>query len=169
MTCGHFIFRCVHEKEKAYKCKTCDKSWGTSSQLNKHMIIFHSNPDGPLTFPCDLCGKVISDPNNFARHMKVVHEGVRNHKCKQCPKTFGCRSHLEAHVQMTHEKTKNHTCDQCGKSFYQSSDVTKHIKQVHDKIKDFSCERCGNAYSQFSELKQHVSFVFQLANIFVQF
>ena len=44
---------------------------------------------------CEICHKVSSGPQNLKRHIKMVHEGLKNHKCDICGKYFSMRPDLK--------------------------------------------------------------------------
>ena len=61
------------------------------------------------------------------------------HTCNICHKTFGMKSDLNRHVKSVHDKIKDFNCDQCDKAFGQNGNLNRHIMIVHSKIKAFKC------------------------------
>ena len=49
------------------------------------------------TYPCEICGKVLSDPRNLRQHM-TLHTG-KPYKCAYCDKTYTAK-----HVMMMHQR-----------------------------------------------------------------
>ena len=65
------------------------------------------------------CGKKFGLLGNLKRHIKVVHEGIKDHQCQFCDKKFSQSGYLKKHVKRIHV---HHGVDK-GQSF-------KHKKQV---------------------------------------
>ena len=75
---------------------------------------------------CDICGKDFRGKASLLRHVKVVHEKVKNHKCNICGKMFGYQSHMKQHIAEVHEKHKAFKCSICGASFFRKTHVKDH-------------------------------------------
>ena len=54
---------------------------------------------------CDICGKEFMKKPN-----RKIHNCNKN-KCEQCGKYFSANSDLKRHVKIVHEKIKEFTCD----------------------------------------------------------
>ena len=89
--------------------------------MGVHEKLFDKNK----TNKCTYCGKIFKKSGN---HIKVIHEGQRNHKCHNCGNNFSRPENLKAHIKAVHEGIKNHKCDYCQKRFSKSGDLKKHIK-----------------------------------------
>ena len=71
--------RGVHEKEKQFQCDICEMSFISSSTLRNHFNIFHSTvPIIKKKYPCKSCGKNLSTEANMIRHVKSVHDSIKN-------------------------------------------------------------------------------------------
>ena len=44
---------------------------------------------------------------------------------------------MKKHIKSVHEKIKDLSCDECERTFSQQGDLKMHIKSIHEKIKDF--------------------------------
>ena len=79
--------------------------------LENHMRLFHS-PDmlDPVTggFQCKDCNKTFTLKPNLKKHVKLVHEQIKEHSCEQCGKAFGVLAQLKIHIKMVHDKIKDH-------------------------------------------------------------
>ena len=122
-------------KDKSHDCKACDKAFGKSIYLQ--------------------------------RHIKSVHEGVKNYKCEKsgkcwlCGKFFSRARDIKKHISSVHERIKRHKCDTCGKAFVSASYVKKHINVIHKGIKEkrkliFNCPRCKFSTNIEQEFKDHM-------------
>ena len=108
-------------------------------------------------FKCDLCEYKTSRNNNLKKHIKQVHDKIKDVLCNLCDFKCSTNGHLQRHIKQVHNKIKDVQCDKCDFKCSTNSDLTRHIKQVHDKIKDFECEICDYKCSRNSDLKQHIS------------
>ena len=90
-------------------------------------------------------------------HVKIVHQGQKDHKCVQCEKSFSKSGNLRVHVKSVHEKTKDFKCEQCVKSFSSSSTLWHH-KKTHGGPR-FRCEECSKSYNRKEHLEKHISSV----------
>ena len=46
-------------------------------------------------FPCPKCGNVLTDRTKLLRHLKTIHENVKDWKCAHCEKRFSNKSNLQ--------------------------------------------------------------------------
>ena len=72
------------------------------------------------------------------KHVKEVHEGVKDHECNHCGKSFSQAGSLKLHVKAVHEGVhegvKDHVCNHCDKSFARKDRLNSHVKAVHGLI-----------------------------------
>ena len=66
---------------------------------------------------CEICKKTFSSKQNLKRHVKTVHDEVREHKCDICGITFVHKMDLEIHFKRIHKNIKAYKCDYCEKRF----------------------------------------------------
>ena len=66
---------------------------------------------------CPIC-KAIFDKGGLKRHLKTVHEGVKDHKCEHCGKEYTEKKSLRTHIKRDHENVREEQCTQCGKLFF---------------------------------------------------
>ena len=64
----------------------------------------------------------------FTKEQKI------RYKCKTCGKVFGENDDLRKHIRSVHEGIKNHVCETCGKAFSENRNLKKHILSVHDGV-----------------------------------
>ena len=70
-------------------------------------------------------------------------------KCLQCGQSF---TRLKRHVKTVHEQVRDFECQQCDKAYSMKDDLNKHIKRVHN-LKRHKCSVCQNVYSSKVKLK----------------
>ena len=110
-------------------------------------------------YNCEACGKAFGRARDLKRHIRSIHEGVKNNKCETCGKAFNRLDILNTHILVVHEGLKNHKCEICGKAFGRATDLKKHIVSVHERIKNYKCETCGKSFCQNAHLKYHIKHV----------
>ncbi|XP_070792518.1 zinc finger protein 665-like [Pituophis catenifer annectens] len=163
---------------KPFRCPDCEKSFNTSSQLDRHhrvhtgerpftcsecgksfrqwqILMVHKRiHTGEKPFKCATCGKCFSNQASHIRHRKV-HTGERPkvYECSQCGKQFGKFSQWSQH-QKIHTGEKPYKCSQCGKSFNQAGNLKTHQK-IHTGERPYGCSQCGKSFNQAGNLKTH--------------
>ena len=112
-----------------------------------------------MSFTCATCKKVFSCQSSLSRHIKQVHDKIKNHKCPQCEWKFSTKSDVNRHVKQVHDNKKDHKCSRsgCNAEFTVKSDLTNHIKFKHNNIRNFKCEypNCGEKFHDAGKLRRH--------------
>ncbi|XP_076452417.1 uncharacterized protein LOC143288042 [Babylonia areolata] len=116
-----------HRRHRNKKLLSCNRSFRTNSQLNKHRQSRHGEMQHP--FRCNRCGQCFVKAQTLKHHM-YSHTGERPFKCPQCPSTFTRRDYLNKHMT-THTGEKRFQCDVCSKKFAFVSSLNSHKKQKH--------------------------------------
>jgi len=109
-----------------------------------------------MSFQCDKCNKVFTTKSDLKRHIKHVHDKIKDIKCDKCEYTCSTNTRLKLHIKSVHEKIKDFKCDKCHYMCSTNGDLKQHIKQVHDKIKNFKCDVCSYTCSTKDNLRQHI-------------
>jgi KRAB domain-containing zinc finger protein len=140
-------------------------------------------------FSCVICEKQFTRNSQVYRHMRVVHEKVRDFNCEKCAQSFTCKRDLTKHFETVHLKLRPFQCAECNKGFYLMTKLLVHVKLVHEKAKPviicntceksfptkkllgrhrrdyhsptgkFPCIQCDKSYKRRMNLKNHVNFV----------
>uniref|UniRef100_A0A182MA92 C2H2-type domain-containing protein n=1 Tax=Anopheles culicifacies TaxID=139723 RepID=A0A182MA92_9DIPT len=127
-----------HQGIKNYECSYCGLKKTTADELKMHMN-YHTKEK---VFTCNFCGQKFLTSGNFARHIKLVHRGIKEFKCTYCERSFGKAETLKNHI-MTHTGEKPYKCDVCSKQFIQSYALQIHAK-THEKKKMRHCEEASS-------------------------
>ncbi|XP_060547182.1 uncharacterized protein LOC117662638 [Pantherophis guttatus] len=111
---------------KPYRCPDCEKSFNTSSQLDRH----HRVHTGERPFTCSECGKSFRQWQILMVH-KRIHTGEKPFKCATCGKCF---SNQASHIRhrKVHTGERPHLCAICGKRFPHHAVLVKHQK-IHTR------------------------------------
>ena len=94
---------------------------------------------------CEQCQFVTVWKTALSRHIRTVHNKVRNHKCGLCELSFAQKSTLQHHVEAVHKKLRKHACEECGYAATQKSNIRTHMKRAHSVASKQSEEmlHCG--------------------------
>ncbi|XP_065087380.1 zinc finger and SCAN domain-containing protein 2-like isoform X2 [Ochlerotatus camptorhynchus] len=109
--------------------------------------------DGKATYKCAECGKKMASPYTYQAHLRI-HSGERPFQCPHCSQSFRISQGLARHVREVHEKVRNYSCDICGKCFGNGRNLKEH-RFLHTNEKPYSCAICGNSYNQKASLHIH--------------
>ena len=104
-------------------------------------------------FQCVHCGKIFASKEARRKHVKHVHDKIREHICEVCAKGFFSSSDLNTH-RRTHTGEKNFPCHICGQSYTTKQYLIIHTRQ-HTGEKPHCCEECGKAFADKSALNNH--------------
>ena len=112
-----------------------------------------------------MCSYATSDEGNLKKHIKAVHEKIKDQTCDICGFSTTDYSGLKKHIKEVHDKIKDKICSICGFTTARNAELKHHIKCIHDKIKDKICETCGYATTDNSNLRKHIKKVHNLSKV----
>ena len=75
-------------------------------------------------------------------------------KCMKCDTKFKSKNNILRHVKNMHDRLRNFHCNECDKSFNQNSDLIKHVQGIHEGVK-FPCNECPYKATTSSNLSAH--------------
>ena len=142
-------------------CNICGKKLKTKFSVQVHIRRFHHQnsvveKDGLFRIKCEKCDKLLSE-HSIIKHMKAVHEGIRDHKCHKCDKTFRYPKSLRDHIKTVHDGIKDKFfCYLCGKYYTREERLRAHVKKTHKMDKFFKCQHCEDAFISNKELVKHM-------------
>ena len=137
-------------------CKYCDHVSTTTDEFKKHELT-HTNCMYKGTYPCEICGTILSTKGNLVLHVERMHgkESCQEYFCAKCGKAFFGKYRMSKHMKRCGEKTFRCTVDGCSEAFYTEREQQKHVDVVHLNIKPFHCEVCGESFAQKHLLNGH--------------
>jgi len=106
-----------------------------------------------------MCEFTCSQKGTLKRHIKMVHDRIKDIQCPQCAYTCSQKGDLNKHIKQVHDRIKDIQCPQCAYTCSRKSDLNQHIKMVHDKVKDVSCPMCDYVCCTKNHLKTHIKMV----------
>ena len=136
-----------------YKCNHCEKTFGQSSYLKKHVIYVHG---GKKNHKCQQCCNSFSRFQQLQSHVKYIHENEIPKKCQICEKHFKSTDELNSHVRTIHKGQEDFKCELCDKYFSRSHILKEHINVVHEGQKNYKCYECCKTFSWPSQLHIHI-------------
>jgi hypothetical protein len=107
-------------------------------------------------FKCELCEYTCRSNWDLQKHIKMIHDKIKDYECDLCEYKCSQNSNLQQHIKIVHDKSKDYECDKCEFKCSINSHLQTHIKMVHYKIKDFECNECEFKCSSNSNLQKHI-------------
>lgn len=100
--------------------------------------------NGSIVYHCELCGKNILTKRGYVRHVRV-HTGERPFTCHICGKQYRSSTDLTRHLRCVHDGVKNYQCDVCGRCFANKGTRNDH-RRIHTGERPYICHTCGKAF-----------------------
>ena len=157
----------VHEGIK-YECDVCQKIFQNPLYLKRHVKNSHDIKDfnrckqylketiprkkrelkekNKKIYTCEICSKTFPYRALLSKHVKNVHEGVKEYQCDTCGKEFKSKGGLETHQLLHDTQRENYKCEICGKNFVTKVGHAQHIVNVHEDSKKYPCDVCGQSF-----------------------
>ena len=112
---------------------------------------------------CVICNKYLSSRSKLARHIKEVHDKIKDYKCDKCSYACSQKNSLNLHMKAIHEgikATKDFKCDQCEYAASRNYYLSVHIKTRHgndtSNNRGHKCEQCGKMFSTKQKMQLHI-------------
>jgi len=138
------------------KCQKLEKFF--SKRKNTGLFLKTCDPCRAKRVKCPQCDASFSENKSVKRHIKMVHDKIRDHVCpkEECEAKFSMRSSLKLHVKTVHDKIRDYECDRCDMKFLTKKTLQDHVQGVHDKMRNFECDRCDMKFFTNKCLKRHI-------------
>ena len=116
----------VHTETLITNCSFCG---AMTKNLKRHLIMSQcdKNREEKIAYQCDDCGKQFSMQMNLEKHMKNIHENIKNQKCPDCSYCTYSGYNLRLHANKVHrgKKPMKEKCLHCGKETF---NISYHMK-----------------------------------------
>ena len=85
----------------------CEKSFTKRTNLKLHTDSVHKGKPRPRpkypTVKCNTCTKELKDAYKLRRHIRLVHDKIKDFSCEMCEKKFSQKCNLERHNRKFHK------------------------------------------------------------------
>ncbi|CAL8097952.1 unnamed protein product [Orchesella dallaii] len=144
--------RCVHLKERRYKCNICSSTFGEARTLKSH-IKSHLNEKH---YQCDKCKKRFSSKQGLDFHRRQ-HATRGNYPCSKCKRIFINEEGVKSHFLRKHGKPEERPfpCLFCEERWCTNKDLEQHLRVNHIQEAPYICEVCGEEFATAQRLKYH--------------
>ncbi|XP_073837536.1 uncharacterized protein [Musca autumnalis] len=142
-----------------FKCNIddCIMEYKCLSGLNKHKRSVHKCGKELKKYPCDICGKVLTNPRSLNGH-KFIHMDKSEWpfvcEVKNCLRRFRLMSQLAIHKKR-HAGIKNYICPYCGVRKTTCTELKIHIN-FHTFEQKYPCEYCSKVFKSVGVMRTHV-------------
>ena len=149
-------------------CQICGLEFENKAALKIHNSSVHQEGNKDDTnkdcgrkdeFKCNICEYKSGRKSTLKRHIKTVHEGIKDFKCSICEYKTGIKTDLKKHIESVHERIKPFQCSTCDYKTGIKKDLKRHVESVHEGIKPFKCQICQFESASKSYLKRHINSV----------
>ena len=92
----------VHEQERPFQCKYCQKTFARKCQMSEHVLSAH---EGARVLKCGFCDKKFTTERRRRAH-EFIHKNIRKFECSLCDAKFKRCHHLDTHMRTIHSQIK---------------------------------------------------------------
>lgn len=104
---------------------------------------------------CPICARTFRETSARNKHVRSVHQKIRDYACQTCGQRFAEKSNLRKHVQARHRDERPHACKQCPKRFHFTDGLARHVRNCHLELRPYKCGACGFLFKQRTHLQKH--------------
>ena len=138
-----------------FKCNVEECIYTCSTNYHLQRHIKHVH-DKIKDFECEKCDFKCSENCTLQIHIKAVHDKIKDCECELCEYKCSENYTLQTHIKRVHDNIKDCECELCEYKCSSNCHLQRHIKAVHNKIKDYECELCEYKCSENYTLQTHI-------------
>ena len=113
-------------------CPECNFVFSTGDNMRIHIDNVHSKVEQSEVLQREDNNK--SNPSNNSRgEAKKALKNETKFKCEKCPKVMS-KNNLKRHVKAVHDKMRNHVCEECGHAASLKVHLKNHMAWVHNAM-----------------------------------
>eukprot|EP00088_Acartia_fossae_P028223 TRINITY_DN2901_c0_g1_i2.p1 TRINITY_DN2901_c0_g1~~TRINITY_DN2901_c0_g1_i2.p1 ORF type:complete len:618 (-),score=140.71 TRINITY_DN2901_c0_g1_i2:87-1940(-) len=129
----------VHATEDV-KCDLCEFTTNAKAKLAKHRRLHFKRPE-----TCPNCGKLVKDLKKHFFRKCGRSAMTDKFPCHLCNKVFSNKKEgLERHIKQVHEQIKNYHCEECEYRTYSGANLRLHVSKMHTKVdNERVCQFCN--------------------------
>lgn len=146
-----------HSGKRPYECLKCPKSFGTSSNLSKHVKQVHTKDP---RHKCTMCPESFLFKAKLDIHVRQSHlshtDPKRYFACNQCDGKFDTQCKLTYHKSRKHGRySPTFACDYCQLVFDHRRYIVQHMQQFHSEHNDLKCQYCSKTFAWSPNVRRH--------------
>ena len=147
----HIKFKHFSALQKCYKCEY------TSARKNDVITHFKIRHTEKYNTPCQFCGKVFKIIKEHLRNTMCGKDKDDREKttCEHCGIIVSNRNKLK-HIKHVHDKVKDKQCTHCHYTTYSNFNLKLHVSKVH-LGKSLEYESCPHCSERTSNMKRHLN------------
>ena len=147
----------IHIQKRHSKLKqseAVEKGYSNKSDVPKNKVSIDKR------FICPKCPLMFVLQSSIPKHIKEVHEKIKDYVCEECPYKTTSKMRLEFHQADKHgidTGRKKLKCSKCPHETFYKTDLKIHYNRLHlgNKIKTYVCEKCPYRADQKMRLEVH--------------
>ena len=136
------------------KCTQCDYQSHVRREMLSHFKRRHTDD---IKETCNHCGEVFKGLKRHLRRTGCGGEMKRcQFPCSHCDKIFYANGELQRHIKRMHQGIKDRKCTHCSYSTYNGYNLRVHITTIHiaEKVAKENCPHCDEV---ITNLNHHIN------------
>lgn len=135
------------KNKKREKCKDCNKTFSSKSNLKMHRKNAHAPKEDEAPFKCHVCGRGFKYSINLTSHMQIHKD---SYTCDECGRVFGTKTDVKKHALNLHKCSLSYECNKCRRLYCNVRRYQKHRENCSDHA-------ASSAKKKMHKVKEEVS------------